>query len=81
MQRQAVWEDSWLLELFSYTFLEVEQTPHSCWPSRKAAVSGVMGIREPQDGVCFRESVRKWPSVCRVAGSQAGTGNLQGDKY
>ena len=35
-------------------------------PSRKAAVSGVMGIREPQDGVCFRESVRKWPSVCRA---------------
>ena len=50
-------------------------------PSRKAAVSGVMGIREPQEGVCFRESMRKWPSVCRVAGSQAGTGNLQGDKY
>lgn len=49
--------------------------------SRKAVVLGVKGVREPQDRVCFRESVRKWPSVCRVAGSQAGTGNLQGDKY
>lgn len=31
MQSQAVREDSWLLELFSYSFLTVEQTPQSCW--------------------------------------------------
>ena len=50
-------------------------------PSKKAVASGVMGIGEPQGRICSEKKVRKWPSVCRVAGSQAGTENLQGDKY
>lgn len=50
-------------------------------PSRKAVASGVMGIGEPQGRIRSEKKVRKRPSVCRVAGSQAGTENLQGDKY
>lgn len=32
-------------------------------------------------GCLLQQKERMWPVVCRVAGIQAGTGNLQGDKY
>lgn len=50
-------------------------------PAGRRWSRGVMGIGEPQGRICSEKKVRKRPSVCRVAGSQVGTENLQGDKY
>lgn len=50
-------------------------------PRRKMAAFGVMSMGESQGTLCSVEKGGSRPSACRMAGSQAGTGNFQGDKY